>query len=144
MKSPSLAAVRLFLEASPQPRYRNESYPPDHLSCIQDKMCSSFQIQGSFGRHRRGIICVVAKSGRGSMKQGPFYESGTMTASVTKSEEEAQEPEKHVSNWASQVRGSKEQRSVQQRKGWGEKLPRTEIKSSRPNSTTDAKQGKQL
>lgn len=77
------------------------------------------------------------------MNQGPFYESGTMTASVTKSEEEAREPEKHVSNWVSQVSGSKEQRA-QQRKGWGEKLPRTEIKSSRPNSTTDAKQGKQL
>lgn len=77
------------------------------------------------------------------MNQGPFYESGTMAASMTKSEEEAQEPEKRVSNWVSQVSGSKEQ-SVWQKQGWAEELPRTEIKSSRPNSTTDAKQGKQL
>lgn len=39
------------------------------------------------------------------MNQGPFYESGTMTASVTKSVEEAQEPEKHVSNWVSWISG---------------------------------------
>lgn len=39
------------------------------------------------------------------MNQGPFYESGTMTASETKSEEEGQEPEKRVWNWVSQVSG---------------------------------------
>lgn len=82
------------------------------------------------------------------MNQGPFYESSTMTASVTKSEEEAQEPEKHVSNWVSQVSDKAHlkaaKNSVRQKKGWGEKLSRTEIRSSRPNSTTDAKQGKQL
>lgn len=43
------------------------------------------------------------------MTQGPFRESGTVTASVTKSEGEAQEPEERVSNWVSQVSGSKEQ-----------------------------------
>lgn len=72
------------------------------------------------------------------MNQGPFYESGTMTASVTKSEEEAQEPEKHVSNWVSQVSGraclKAAKNRVQQKKGWGDRLPRTEIKSCRPTA----------
>lgn len=39
---------------------------------------------------------VLLSAGRGITNQGPFYESGTITATVTKAVEETQEPEKRV------------------------------------------------
>lgn len=70
--------------------------------CASVSRCvAKFWKTQTFARH---YLCPVDLGpGRGTMNQGPFYESGTMTASVTKSEEEAEEPEKHVSNWVSQV-----------------------------------------
>lgn len=70
------------------------------------------------------------------MNQGPFYESGTMTASVTRSTGTRETCFKlgELEKWQGTVTGRKQQ-AVRHKKGWGEKQTRTEIRSSGPNSS---------
>lgn len=74
------------------------------------------------------------------MNQGPFYESGTMTASVTSSTgtREACFKLGELEKRQGTVKGRRQQ-AVRHRKGWGEEQTRTEIRSSGPNSTEQGK-----
>lgn len=75
------------------------------------------------------------------MNHGLFHELVTMSASVTKSVEEAQEQEKCFTLGKRDTVKGREEQAVRQKSGWGEKQTRTEARLTGPKSSAQHRAG---